>query len=106
MKRYMKFLELADRIEFNCDQSCITLLEKIAVQESIGQPLTVNHAMGLTSIASPATLHRRLDLLRDAGYINHVFKENNRRTKHLVTTHRADTYFKALEQCLVHSLGD
>ena len=106
MKRYMNFLGLSSLIKFNCDPSCIKLLEAIAMAEWAGQPLMVGKAMSLDSIASPATMHRRLDMLRDAGYIDHVFKEKNRRTKYLVTTQRAKTYFNALEHCLVHSIGD
>lgn len=106
MKRYMNFLELSNAIEFNCDPSCIKLLEAIAFAESKDAPLTVMKAMSFDSIASPATMHRRLDLLREAGYVEHEFKGKNRRTKYLVTTERTKTYFKALEQCLVHSLGD
>jgi len=106
MKRYMNFLGLASLIKFNCDPSCIRLLEAIALAESSERPFTVMQAMELHLIASPATMHRRLDALRDAGYIDHVYKGKNRRTKYLVTTERAKTYFKALEQCLVHSLGD
>lgn len=106
MKRYMKFLELANLIKFNCNPSCIKLLEAIALAEGSDRPFTVMQAMELHLIASPPTMRRRLDALRDAGYIDHVFKGKNRRTKYLVTTERAKTYFKALEQCLVHSLGD
>ena len=106
MKRYLTFLGLSSLIKFNCNHSCIKVLEAIAMAESSDKPFTVNQAMALDSIASPATMHRRLDMLLDAGYITHVYKEKNRRTKYIVTTERSKTYFKALEHCLVLSLGD
>lgn len=36
--------------------------------------------MALSAIASPATLHRKLNALREAGYIDQEYKARNRRT--------------------------
>jgi DNA-binding MarR family transcriptional regulator len=57
--------------------------------------------MNLGSIASPATLHRKLDALREAGFIEFVFEGKNRRTKYLVPTSNADKYFDKLGDALV-----
>ena len=103
MNQYMKFIELAKRVEFQCEPSCISLLEEIALAEHYSNPLTVTAAMALP-LASPATLHRRLDSLREAGYIEQSFKGDNRRTKYLVTTARSKTYFKSMGFALSNAI--
>ena len=103
MNLYMKFIELSNRVEFECDDSCISLLNEIALAESQGACLTVTKVMALTAIASPATIHRRLDMLIDSGYVAHAFKAQDRRTKLLITTSKCSNYFKDLEKCLLHS---
>ena len=42
--------------------------------------------MTLNNIVSPATLHRKLDELREGGLIEQSFEGKNRRTKYLVPT--------------------
>ena len=103
MNRYMTFLELSNRVEFKFDPSCASLLNEIGLAESQGNCLTVTDAMGLGSIASPATLHRRLDLLLESGYIAQTNKAGDRRTKFLITTPKSIEYFKEMEECLLHS---
>jgi len=49
--------------------------------------------MALAHIASPATIHRKLDQLRELGMIDTVFEGKNRRTKYLVPTKAASDYF-------------
>ena len=41
----------------------------------------------------PATLHRKLDELREGGLIEQTFEGKNRRTKFLVPTKAANAYF-------------
>lgn len=59
------------------------LLEHIALQHAAGQPLTVSQAMKLTSIASPSSIHKKIEKLREADLIHHQFSTSNRRTKYL-----------------------
>jgi DNA-binding MarR family transcriptional regulator len=60
--------------------------------------------MALDHIASPATIHRKLDQLREIGMIDTVFEGKNRRTKYLVPTKVAADYFanmgKAVQQAI------
>lgn len=60
--------------------------------------------MALAHIASPATIHRKLDQLRELGMIDTVFEGKNRRTKYLVPTKTAADYFanmgKAVQQAI------
>jgi DNA-binding MarR family transcriptional regulator len=50
--------------------------------------------MAMAHIASPATIHRKLDILREIGMIDTQFEGSNRRTKFLVPTSLAVQYFQ------------
>jgi len=80
------------------------LLEIIALRESEGNPMTVTDAMALTDIASPATLHRKLDSLLSAGLVEHHFEGINRRTKYLVPTAIAMNHFDMVGKALQKSI--
>lgn len=102
---YLKFLSLLHAIEGkgeipNLDLDAKRLLEVIAVRHSQGKPLTVSDAMAMTQIASPATIHRKLDLLRDIGMIDTFFEGSNRRTKFLCPTPQAQTYFSKVGEVM------
>jgi DNA-binding MarR family transcriptional regulator len=80
------------------------LLDVIGLRNDQKKPLTVTEAMALDHIASPATIHRKLDQLRELGMIDTVFEGKNRRTKYLVPTKVAADYFanmgKAVQQAI------
>jgi DNA-binding transcriptional ArsR family regulator len=59
--------------------------------------------MALGSIASPATIHRKLDCLRDMGLVDAMFEGNNRRTKYLVPTTQAQCYFDTVRAFLLQA---
>ena len=107
-KFYMRFLNLLHALEGseadkNLDLEARKLLEIIAVRHEQQHPLTVTEAMAQSHIASPATLHRKLDQLREAGLVEACFEDNNRRTKFLVPTQEALNHFEALGQALIHA---
>jgi DNA-binding transcriptional ArsR family regulator len=92
---YLRFLNLSQAItsEFEgVDLTTLRLLETIAVAHTQGKPLTVTNAMALSAIASPATLHRKMDALREAGLIDQVFEGTNRRTKYLAPTNACQIF--------------
>lgn len=108
-KIYLKFLNLIQTIESNgklpaLDPDAKRLLEIIAVRHFLGQQTTISNAMGLNSIASPATLHRKIDILRGLSLIETYFQDENKRTKYLRPTDQADQYFNMLGQ-LMESAG-
>jgi len=104
---YLNFLRIASSIYPNknkkdvLDCTAIELLNKIAVQHSFDKPLTVTEAMALTEIASPATIHRKLNGLLDADLIELVFKEKNRRTKYIHPTKSSFFYFEKMADAMV-----
>jgi DNA-binding MarR family transcriptional regulator len=103
---YLRFLNLTQAMtsalgDSGIDLLALKLLEAVAVAHGKGAALTVTDAMALSAIASPATLHRKLNDLLDAGLIEQVFEGKNRRTKYLVPTASAAKYFEQLGKALV-----
>jgi DNA-binding MarR family transcriptional regulator len=102
---YFRFLNLLRGVEASffpptLDATAKTLLELIASQHAIGSPMTVTEAMGMQQVASPATIHRKIDDLRLAGLVNTEFQDDNRRTKYLVPTPKARKFFDKLSTLL------
>jgi DNA-binding MarR family transcriptional regulator len=106
---YLRFLNLIHALEGAqhapaMDLDAKKLLEVIAVRDQEEKPLTVTDAMALNSIASPATIHRKLDQLRELGMIDTVFEGKNRRTKFLIPTEKAHEYFEKVGQVMKQAL--
>lgn len=108
---YLRFIALAHALEGTTaqvsavDATAKQLLNVIASNHAQDKTLTVTDAMALTSLASPATIHRKLDDLREAGLIEQSFAGNNRRTKYLTPTKAADKYFASLGEVMKQSLA-
>jgi Fe2+ or Zn2+ uptake regulation protein len=107
---YLRFLTLLQTIEGkgeipSLDLDAKKLLETIAVRNEQGKPLTVTEAMAMAHIASPATIHRKLDLLREIGMIDTHFEGTNRRTKFLVPTQQATQYFQTHSKVMNQALA-
>ena len=81
------------------------LLEVIAIKHSMGIPMTVGGAMAMPALASPATLHRKIDMLREAELIDMIFIGKNRRTKYLIPTDLANDYFSKMGKAVLKSLN-
>ncbi len=110
-KLYLRFLRIARAVEIqntpikNIDSTALLLLNEIAVQHLDGKNITVTQAMLLSNIASPATVHRKIDELRSAGLIEQVFQGKNRRTKYLVPTKEADSYFAKMSKAIASAVN-
>ncbi|MEI6470600.1 MAG: hypothetical protein WCO72_14150 [Betaproteobacteria bacterium] len=110
-KLYLRFLNFARAVDIqktpvkNIDSTALLLLNEIAVQHLDGKNITVTQAMLLSNIASPATVHRKLDELREAGLIEQVFEGKNRRTKYLVPTKEADSYFAKMSKAITNAVN-
>ena len=102
---YLRFLNLVHALEGGStaptmDLDAKKLLEVIFVRSANDTPMTVTDAMALSHIASPATIHRKLDQLRELGMIDTEFEGKNRRTKYLVPTQMAHEYFESIGQAM------
>jgi DNA-binding MarR family transcriptional regulator len=107
---YLRFLALAQAINSSSehndvDETAKQLLNVISLRHAEGKSMTVTDAMALSSIASPATIHRKIDDLRNAGFIEQTFAANNRRTKYLVPTKATDRYFETLGEAMKQSVS-
>jgi hypothetical protein len=87
------------------DATAMLLLNEIAVRNLEGKTITVTEVMTISTIASPATIHRKLDELREAGLIEQIFEGNNRRTKYLVPTKTANTYFDKMASAITTAVN-
>ena len=108
---YLRFLRIARGVDIqkkpvkNIDSTALLLLNEIAVQHLDDKNITVTQAMLLSKIASPATIHRKIDELRAAGLIEQVFEGKNRRTKYLVPTKEADSYFAKMSKAITSAVN-
>jgi DNA-binding MarR family transcriptional regulator len=111
MNKYHQFLICATAIDASheavrrIDLIAKKLLEVIAIKHSMGIPMTVGDAMAMPALASPATLHRKIDMLREAELIEMIFTDKNRRTKYLVPTDLANDYFSKMGRAVLESLN-
>lgn len=96
---YFAFLAVVEDAQrkLAVDRDALALLDLIACCADEGlEPLSVTEAMSCKDIASPATIHRKLDLLLERGLIRHEYRDDNRRTKYLLPTNKARTYYDFL----------
>jgi DNA-binding MarR family transcriptional regulator len=106
---YLRFLNLTHAVNdqlgnADVDLLALRLLEAIAIADAKGTHLTVTEAMSLREIASPATMHRKLNTLLDAGLILQTYEGKNRRTKYLVPTASAAKHFEQLGKAMLSAL--
>ncbi len=106
---YLRFLNLIHALEGHenapvMDLDAKRILEIIAVRHAENKPLTVTDAMAMQHVASPATIHRKLDQLRELGMIETQYEGKNRRTKYLVPTHTAHDYFEQAGKAMEHAV--
>jgi len=102
---YIQFLNLLKALEQTAqtpdiDVTSKLILEEIALGVAKGDMLTVSDVMGLKNIGSPATLHRKLNMLIAAGMVDPVFQGTNRRTKYIALTQESENYFRRLSDAI------
>lgn len=97
---YLRFVQLSRALS-SSDEKALSaneraLLEAIALAWFQKQPLTVRQAISIESLGSPATLHKRLTVLRASGFVEDQGVDADRRTKLLVPTSKALAFFDKL----------
>jgi DNA-binding MarR family transcriptional regulator len=103
---YLRLIQVIHHLESQgpfqrLDAQSVRLLEIITVAHMEDRSMTVSAAMKLSSIASPASIHRKLEQLRMAGLITHEFNEGNRRTKYLAPTPLALKHFDTVSSEMI-----
>ena len=107
---FIRFLHLKEvlsghQVEAEIDLTAQKLLEVVCLRHAQHKAMTVTDAMQLQSIASPATLHRKLADLLKHGYVQFAFEGDNRRTKYIHPTAKTDLYFADLGAVLQQSMS-
>jgi hypothetical protein len=105
---YLKFLGAFHKLEVaqasaGLDLIAERLLGHIGVSHSLGQTLTVTECMQISTVASPATIHKKIYELCDQGWVNSHYDGANRRTKYLAPTAKAIKHFDKIAKLLEKS---
>lgn len=98
---YFRFLQLAQSVNRIRAVAALTpnetqLLQEVALRHFAGQAFTVKQALALEDLGSPATLHKRVQRLRKAGFLSVEQKETDHRSKYLTATPLAIQHFECL----------
>lgn len=102
---YLRFLQLAravqvlpDGLEMDANEEA--LLQSVVLRWYEKNPMTVREAIGLETLGSPATLHKRITRLRDKQMLTTLSFEGDRRAKFLIPTELTLDYFNTLGQSM------
>lgn len=105
---YIRFIEvlkgLSSKDGSTIDPEAKLLLDEIAIQHFKNTPLTVSDLMALKHIASPATIHRKLDSLLQANLVELKFEGDNRRSKFISITKTGDRYLSNLSKAMIKAV--
>jgi DNA-binding MarR family transcriptional regulator len=98
---YLRFLQQTHRARgrgrlADLEPVCARLLDEIAIEDEQGTPLTVTGLMALAHIASPATLHRKMQSLMAEGLIELQVDPDNKRSKFVGLTKKGKRYYATL----------
>jgi hypothetical protein len=100
MNAYINFLNESAGIPKPHDSTARDLLDLVCLHEGVGYPMTVTQAMNQPQLASPATMHRKLEDLLKLGLVAHQYEGNNRRTKYVVLTTSGQLYSMLMSQAM------
>ncbi len=98
---FRDFLVKTEKATLPCDLVARALLHVIAARGD--NRMTVTEVMAQSAIASPASLHRKLDDLIAFGLVTLTHRGANRRTKYVVTTKVAEAYFHTMGKAIVEA---
>jgi DNA-binding MarR family transcriptional regulator len=74
------------------DMACLQLLDLIVIAMHEKKELSVSNALALSEVGSPATIHKKLQILRDFDLVSASFT-TDKRTKVLKLTEKAQAYY-------------
>lgn len=102
---YLRFLQLARAVQALPDGHLMdanesALLEAVVLRWHAGHAMTVREAIGLATLGSPATLHKRITRLRAKDLLTTYSEPGDRRAKYLVPTQQALDYYHLLGQTM------
>jgi len=97
MNNYCAFLRQKNEIRKaylpkKLDWACLQLLDLILIAIQEKKEFSVSNAMLLTEVGSPATIHKKLQILRDFDLVTASFT-TDKRTKFIKPTNKAIAYY-------------
>jgi DNA-binding MarR family transcriptional regulator len=97
MNNYCEFLRQRNEIgkthlSKKLDMACLQLLDLIVIAMHDNKELSVSNALALSEVGSPATIHKKLQILRDFDLVNAMFT-TDKRTKVIKLTDKAQAYY-------------
>jgi DNA-binding MarR family transcriptional regulator len=103
---YLQFIHLwnAQTSSNRIEPVAQRLLEVIGIHHLSEQPLCVSELMNYSNIASPATLHRRMQSLQGLGFIELTPSKDGTRFKHVRLSREGLKYFKNLSSLIRRAL--
>lgn len=98
---YFQFLKLSQSVQNNDQGQGLSptetdLLKEVVLRDFEGRAFSVSEALALKNLGSPATLHKRLQRLREAGLLSFTKEITDKRTKYLIATPLAIQYFERM----------
>jgi len=100
MNDYCEFLKQRNEIgrsylSKKLDMACLQLLDLILIAMHEKKELSVSKALALSEVGSPATIHKKLQILRDYDLVSASFT-TDKRTKVLTLTEKAQAYYSEI----------
>ena len=101
MKNYYEFLRQRNEIgrthlSKKLDMACLQLLDLIVIAMHERRELSVSDVLALQEVGSPATIHKKLQILRDFDLVSASFT-TDKRTKVLKLTYKSRAYYDEIE---------
>jgi hypothetical protein len=106
---YLRFLNLVEAVRGpafpQLDTTEERLLNTLGAAWHAGKRVTVMEAMNMLPETSSATVHRRLNALRDKGLLSTEHDAHDSRIKYLVPSRAALDYFAEIGRCFSQAQG-
>jgi DNA-binding MarR family transcriptional regulator len=111
MLPYIKFIKITNKIiELDKFPAMSPLsqkiLDQIALNEMGDNPLTVREMLDFDQIASPATIHKHLAMLRKSDYVTAQSNDQDKRTKYLTLSPLGDEYIDHLSKAILKAAAN
>jgi hypothetical protein len=108
-EEYLRFVNLLKALEGSnspqIDDTCKKLLEVIALESFLHHKyFTVNDLLGMRTLGSPASIHKRLHILADIGYVQLVTQTNDARVKRVIPTKQAAKRFSQISKIMIDAV--
>ena len=111
MLPYIKFIEITNKIikldKFPAMSPLSQkILDQIALYAMGDKPLTIRKMLDFDQIASPATIHKHLAMLRKSDFVTAQSNGQDNRTKYLTLSPLGDEYIDHLSKAILKAAAN